>query len=197
MNFSSRTTWENDLIDDGEFVFDAKKTAGRQYLREASSLVGIPDASYDFVLSSHCLEHTANPLAALREWGRVTREAGHLLLVLPEPGGTFDRRRTVTTLAHLREDFAHQTGEDDLTHLPEILALHDLARDPLAGSPDQFRARSGRNFENRCLHHHVFDLALMREILNETGWDVVETEQLRPMHLIALAEKRAVSRELD
>src|SRR5437660_8059619 len=37
------------------------------------------DRSLDFVLSSHMLEHTANPLKALREWRRILKHSGHLL----------------------------------------------------------------------------------------------------------------------
>jgi SAM-dependent methyltransferase len=188
VNFAAQTTWETSLRDGGEFCFDAAKPAGRQYLREAGNLSGIADASYDFVLSSHCLEHTANPLGALREWRRVVRPGGHLVLLLPNSRGTFDHRRPVTTIEHLKADAAARTGEDDLTHLDEILSLHDLDRDPKAGSAAEFRARSLRNGENRCLHHHVFDPALMRTVLEETGWTVLGLETVRPIHLIALAQ---------
>jgi SAM-dependent methyltransferase len=192
VNFSSQTAWEAGLREGGDFRFAPNKQPGRQFLREATALAGITDASYDFVLSCHCLEHCANPLAALREWRRIAREGGHLLLILPNPRHTFDHRRPTTTLSHLREDFRRQTGEDDLTHLPEILAQHDLALDPPAGSPEQFRNRAMLNAQNRCLHHHVFDLALMRAMLAETGWDVLALEEVRPIHLVALARKAPI-----
>ena len=191
VNFAAGTAWEAGLREGGDFIFNTVKPAGRQYLREATDLHGLADASYDFLLSSHCLEHVANPLAALREWHRVTRPGGHLLLALPDPVRTFDHRRPVTTLAHLESDFARQTGEEDLTHLQEILALHDLARDPLAGSHSQFETRARANAENRCLHHHVFDLTLMRAALAETGWTVRAAETLAPLHLVAWAQKPA------
>ncbi|HWA86503.1 MAG TPA: class I SAM-dependent methyltransferase [Opitutus sp.] len=188
VNFSAQTTWEADLRDGGEFIFDRGRPPGRQLIRDATALTGIADASYDFVLSSHCLEHVANPLRALREWRRVTRPHGHLVLLLPDPKRSFDHRRPVTTLAHLREDLAHGTGEDDTTHVPEALALHDLARDPWAGSPEAFRARLQHNAENRCLHHHVFDLALATAVLRETGWKVLAAEIARPVHLVVFGQ---------
>ncbi|MEO6994776.1 MAG: hypothetical protein ABI273_14300, partial [Lacunisphaera sp.] len=58
VNFAAQTAWEGGLRDGGEFHFAKGKPAGRQYIREAGNLTGIADASYDFVLSSHCLEHT-------------------------------------------------------------------------------------------------------------------------------------------
>lgn len=188
VNFAAQTAWEGGLSDGGEFHFAKGKPAGRQYIREAGDLSGIANASYDFVLSSHCLEHTANPLGALREWRRVVRPGGHLVLLLPNPTGTFDHRRPITTIDHLKADAAARTGEGDLTHLDEILSLHDLDRDPKAGSAAEFRARSLRNRENRCLHHHVFDSALMRAAMEEAGWTVLGLETVRPIHLVALAQ---------
>jgi SAM-dependent methyltransferase len=194
VNFADQTAWEAKLQDGGPFEFCPGRPPGRQWIREATALHGLADASFDFVLSSHCLEHLANPLAALREWRRVTRDSGHLVLILPDPKRTFDHRRPVTTLAHLKADFANAIGEDDQTHVSEILRLHDLRRDPLAGSVESFRARSLGNADNRCLHHHVFDLPLMREILEETGWAPIATEAVRPLHLVALAIKGSAAR---
>lgn len=189
VNFAAETRWEHALRDGGEFHYHARRPPGTQWLREAAALTGLADGAYDFVLSSHCLEHTANPLAALREWRRVVRCGGHLLLILPDRARTFDHRRPVTTLAHLRDDEARGTGEDDQTHVAEFLALHDLALNPAVGSAENFRQQTLHNSANRCLHHHVFDLALMTAMLQETGWSVAHTEVTRPNHLIAWAQK--------
>jgi SAM-dependent methyltransferase len=189
VNFSVQTAWEKTLGDGGEFRFDPTRQPGTQWIRDAVALKGIGDHTYDFILSSHCLEHVANPLRALREWNRVTRPGGHIILILPNPAETFDHRRPITTMEHLRHDLDLDTGENDETHLPEIVVLHDLARDPWAGSRVEFRERARRNFENRCLHHHVFDLALMIASLEESGWRVLTSEKASPVHLIAFGQR--------
>lgn len=189
VNFATETAWEHGLQDGGEFRFDPGRPPGRQWMREAVALTGLADGAYDFVASSHCLEHVADPLGALDEWRRVTRRGGHLVLVLPDPARTFDHRRPLTTLDHLRDDRLRRTGEDDLTHAPEALACHDLARDPGVASEAEFRLRTADNPRNRCLHHHVFDLALIAAALADSGWRVLATEQARPLHLLALAVK--------
>ena len=189
VNFAAATAWESALHDGGPFHFHPAKPPGRQFLREAYALTGIAEASYDAVLSSHCLEHLANPLAALREWRRIVRPGGHLLLALPDPARTFDHRRPVTKLAHLVSDYKKQTSEDDLTHLEEVLALHDLDLDPAAGSATAFEARCRDNLRHRCLHHHVFDLDLLRSALDETGWQTLAAEKLAPLHLVAFARR--------
>jgi SAM-dependent methyltransferase len=190
-NFSRLTVWEGAIQEGATFRYDENHAPGRQYIAEAVNLAFIPSESYDFVLSSHTLEHTANPLLALSEWLRVIRELGMLLLVVPHKDGTFDHRRPVTTLEHLLRDFERGTTEEDLTHLPEILKLHDLARDPEAGDFQTFKRRSERNHENRCLHHHVFDTSLAIEIIDHMGLQIHATEVVRPFHIFIIAQKLA------
>jgi SAM-dependent methyltransferase len=89
-NVNFKTTWEGSIQEGNTFVFHPSRPPGRQYIREATALVDIPSASYDFLLSSHTLEHTANPILALREWLRVLKDNGVVVLVLPHKEGTFD-----------------------------------------------------------------------------------------------------------
>jgi SAM-dependent methyltransferase len=192
-NFSTRTLWEGNLQQGATFVFDVAKPAGQQYFGEATELGRLPSGTYDFVLSSHMLEHTANPIRALLEWKRLLADGGTLVLLLPDMHHTFDHRRPVTTLTHMIEDFNAGMGEDDLTHLPEILALHDLERDPDAGDMEAFKARSLRNAENRCLHHHVFDVRLVVDLLNYADFKIWAVEELAPHHILALASKGQIT----
>ena len=55
-----------------------------QHIVEATSLKGLPSNSCDFVLSSHMLKHTANPMLALSELRRLLVDRGILVLVLPD-----------------------------------------------------------------------------------------------------------------
>ncbi|MFT2095888.1 methyltransferase domain-containing protein [Acidiphilium multivorum] len=51
---------------------------------DAQYLEGVPDASFDFVHSSHCLEHMRDPLVALRNWLRVLKPGGHMVVLVPD-----------------------------------------------------------------------------------------------------------------
>jgi SAM-dependent methyltransferase len=44
----------------------------------------LPATSYDFVYSSHCLEHLPDPLCALRNWFGLVRPMGFLVFVVPD-----------------------------------------------------------------------------------------------------------------
>ncbi len=188
VNFSTNTVWEGSIKSGHHFNFIGSKK-GFQFVAEATDLSVIQDQSYECLLSSNCLEHVANPLKALMEWKRVIKLGAALILVLPNKASNFDHRRPTTPLAHLIEDFEKDTSEQDLTHLDEILSLHDLSMDPPAGDAVQFKARSLDNFNNRTLHHHVFDLDLMQNMLTYAGFEVVETTETRT-DFFAMAKKR-------
>jgi len=189
VNFGSHTVWQGGVSEGQTFIFDPAKAPGYQYIAEASDLRCIEDASYDFVLASHCIEHLANPLKGLAEWARVLQQDGVLVLVVPHKDGTFDHRRPLTSLQHLIQDFDSQMDEGDMTHLEEILKLHDLSKDPGAGDFQFFQERSKRNIENRCLHHHVFDTRLAVEVVDYTGLQILAVEVFRPYHIIIIAQK--------
>lgn len=188
-NFSSTTVWEGEIKDGDTFQFDQKKPDGRQYIVEANAMGCLPSDYYDFVLASHMLEHTANPVLALSEWQRMLKDQGSIVMLLPFKDGSFDHRRPVTTMEHLIADFTCGMTEDDLTHMPEILALHDLERDPEAGNLADFKARSMRNFENRCFHHHVFDTQLAVSLMNYMGMQIKAVEIIQPTHILIVAQK--------
>jgi len=164
-NFATQTLWENGLEEGLTYNYHADKK-GFQFICEAIALTSkINERTYDFVISSNCLEHSANPLKAVEEMRKVLKTGGILFLILPKKEANFDHNRQVTPYRHLYDDYKTNRGEDDLSHLEEIVAVHDLAMDPPAGNKEQFRARSLKNFENRGLHQHVFDMKLLKGIL--------------------------------
>ena len=196
-NYSSETVWEVNIERGQVYHFDLKKPPGRQFIAEATALGSVPPGIYDFVLSSHMLEHSANPILALREWIRILKDQGMLVMLLPHKDGTFDHRRPVTTMEHLVADFDAGMTENDLTHMPEILALHDLDLDPEAGDSVAFKARSLRNSENRCFHHHVFDTSLAVSLVNHMGLQLRAVETIQPMHILVVAQKLKAGDSMD
>jgi len=187
VNFSHTTVWEGTLTEGRTFRF-GRHGLGHQYICDATDLGRIADARYEFVLSSNNLEHIANPLKAMAEWVRVLRPGGHLLLVLPRKESNFDCRRSITPFRHLLDDFGQDTTEHDLTHLEEIVAQHDYALTPDTPNAEALRARGRANFENRCLHHHVYDPALIEQVLRHGGLEPVWATSTATDHL-ALGRK--------
>ena len=187
-NFSHNTIWEG-AIKEG-LTFQYSNRIGMQFICEASELSKIiPLLSYDFIISSNCLEHLSNPLKAISEYLRVIKNKGLLLLILPKKESNFDHNRKTTSFDHLKDDFENNIGEDDLSHLEEILSLHDLVLDPWARTFENFKNRSLQNYQNRALHQHVFDLPLLAKIYDVFNLRILLKEDIGNEYLI-IGEKQ-------
>jgi len=51
---------------------------------DAQLMSGVGDDAFDFLFSSHCLEHLGDPVEGLRNWFRIVRPGGHLIITVPE-----------------------------------------------------------------------------------------------------------------
>ncbi|MEM7237860.1 MAG: class I SAM-dependent methyltransferase [Pseudomonadota bacterium] len=51
---------------------------------DAQFMSGVADNSFDFVSSSHCLEHLHDPREGLENWIRVTKPGGHVVVLIPD-----------------------------------------------------------------------------------------------------------------
>ncbi len=182
VNFDSNNIWSG-ITEDNLYHYEGR--SGNHYILDGVNLQTIQDNRYDFLLSCNNLEHIANPIKAIYEWKRVLKKDGTLLLILPKKESNFDNKRPVTLISHLMKDYENNIAEDDLTHLAEILELHNLKRDPLAGNRKAFEKRARENNRFRALHHHVFDIPLLRQVMDETGFKVLRTHATPTDYFIA------------
>jgi len=51
---------------------------------DAQAMEACEDAQFDFVHSSHCLEHMKEPEIALKNWFRILKPGGHLIVIVPD-----------------------------------------------------------------------------------------------------------------
>jgi SAM-dependent methyltransferase len=187
VNFSEKTIWEGSIERGNSYNFGGK--IGFQYISEGNNLWQIRNDTYEFLLSCNNLEHMANPIKSILEWKRVIKSGGIIILVLPRKESNFDHKRPPTQLKHLINDFETNKEENDLSHLNEILELHDLTRDPRAGAFQNFENRSRENIRHRSLHHHVFTMDLLCELMNYTEMEILITHSSPTDHYIAASRK--------
>lgn len=187
VNYSTDTVWEGKISEGRNFnYFKSKK--GYQYIQEASELKNTPSGSYDFLLSSHSLEHIANPIKALKIWHTLLKPHGEFVLILPDKKNTFDIKRPYTTMEHLLSDFKQDVDEYDATHFDEILLHHSPLKDE-GNSKEMLIETLKNNYINRCMHHHVFNFEIIRELLLYCGFIPVFHQEASPFHLITIAKK--------
>lgn len=140
---------------------------------DSESFPGIESGSFDFVVANHVLEHVTSPIDALREWGRIVRDGGLLMLALPDKRYTFDAPRKRTTLAHLIADAESNSDPRDrnYAHLEEW-ATHVEKLAP--GSEEWRRWVEDQYTGGYAVHNHVWVARDVLELIRYVGgWSVV------------------------
>lgn len=181
VNFAASETWH---ASQEVFAYHPRKAPGKYVVGEAGKLP-VAAASYDFVMSSHVIEHCANPIGAVQDWIRTVRPGGYVLIAAPDKNDTFDHRRELTPWSHLLEDYRAGRAEDDPTHLEEN--VRDIDRTLL---PDIYAAvveqRCRDNLNTRWMHHHTFNTASLVRLVTFCGLELIAVDKDPPMTAIVL-----------
>ena len=89
---------------------DGQPIAPVDVVDDGETLATQADASADFIVANHFIEHTQDPIGALQSHLRVLRPGGISYLAVPDRTRTFDVRRPPTPLEHLVRD--HREGPE-------------------------------------------------------------------------------------
>lgn len=140
------------------------------------------DNSFNFLVSAHMLEHSPNPLKELREWCRVLKTGGNLIILLPHGLRTFDKGRSFTSYEHLLDDYKNNAKHGDISHKDEFFefvpnAYKHIWLKNMSGNLDQ-----DWNFiqEQGHVHYHVWNQSTFTEVLIKEGFSVLEVKETVP-----------------
>lgn len=124
---------EADVIDNGE------------------TLEKFGDASQDFVIASHFIEHTEDPIRTIKTYCRVVKPGGIILLLVPERRAYFDKERPLTTLDHLIQDHELGPASSRRSHYVEYAEFVDggYGEDPFIHAKKIFEKKYS-------IHYHVW-----------------------------------------
>jgi SAM-dependent methyltransferase len=114
---------------------------------DGARLGSFEDASLDFVVSNHMLEHVEDPIAALEHQLRVLRQDAVLYLTLPDARDNFDAQRERTTVEHLLRDHHEGPEISRREHYEECAYF-------IEGHRDGILARRVQEMEAEHLHPH-------------------------------------------
>jgi SAM-dependent methyltransferase len=184
INYSEKIIW----VKDREINECEALKMGKRIIAEATKL-SVENGTYDFILSSHMIEHAANPIKVLHEQRRVLKDGGTLVVVAPYAKYTFDHNREVTPLSHMMKDYDNDISEDDETHFGEVLSKTDLALYNMGH--EGLKERTMNNKVYRAAHHHVFDEENLGGLVEAAGFEAVHVEIVLPYHLVVIAKKKS------
>ena len=129
-------------------------------------LESLADASQDFVIANHVIEHMQDPIRALQNWSRVLRSGGHLFMAVPDKEQTFDKTRQLTTIEHLVQDYENPSDERDYEAFLEF-ALEVSAKASGACTIEGHREHADLMWrEKYSIHYHVWDQNTFRQFLD-------------------------------
>lgn len=140
---------------------------------------------YDFIVTSHAIEHIANPIKTLQLWKEyLLNSPGYILSIIPDYSYCFDRKRPLTTIEHLIEDYQNDIGEDDTTHIQEQKDLHDWS----CGGHPKFYELCEINHLTRVVHHHTFDIDLVEDMFAYCGFKKVISYKHDDLNIVNLSK---------
>jgi SAM-dependent methyltransferase len=84
---------------------NSKKLMPVDIIDDGEKLLKIGDATQDFVIANHFLEHCQNPIGTIENILRVLKKGGILYLSIPDKRFSFDKGRPVTAIEHLLRDY--------------------------------------------------------------------------------------------
>jgi SAM-dependent methyltransferase len=133
-----------DVVDDGE------------------TLRTFADASLDFIVGNHMLEHCENPLGTLRSHLQKVRPGGILYYAVPDKRMSFDIERPLTPFAHLVRDDREGPEGSRVGHFREWAELVNKHRTPEARDAN-VRELLAKNYS---IHFHVWDADAYADFLD-------------------------------
>lgn len=140
---------------------------------------------YDFIVTSHAIEHFANPIKTLKSWEKyVLNPGGYILSIIPDREFCFDRKRPLTKIEHLICDYVEDIGEDDKTHIEEQKELHDWSY----GGHVNFYELCEINYLTRVVHHHTFDVKLVEDMFSYAGFENIISYKHDELNIVNLSK---------
>ena len=127
---------------------------------DAEQLSTVEDASQDFVIANHYLEHCQDPIGAMMTITRVLRPGGLVYLAIPDKRFTFDHRRPITPFEHLVRDHEEGPAWSRTAHFEEWVTL---------GEDENARGKTAAALMEMeySIHFHVWTQADLIELFGQ------------------------------
>lgn len=136
---------------------------------EGTELSTIQNDAYDYLIAAHVLEHVEDPISALKNWLRVVKPGGHLLIAVPDKRYCGEDRRPLTTVEHFIRD--HEKG----AQVSAEEHYRDFGANLKGFSGEELEAYVAQR--EPMIHFHTFTLSSLLKLLVEIqslGFELVE-----------------------
>lgn len=126
-----------DIIDDGE------------------TLKKVGDATQDFVIANHFIEHCQNPAMTIENLLRVLKKGGIVFMAIPDKRFTFDLNRDLTTMDHFIRDYKEGPAWSEQDHYEDFVRKTEWSKNAKTDEDIQNVIRHLKSI-NFSIHFHVW-----------------------------------------
>ena len=122
------------------------------YVGQAETLDGLPDAAFDFVIANHVIEHLQDPILFLKSVDRKLAPGGRAMIAAPDKRYCMDEPRALTSFEHLVDDHELGTAPRQRAHFVRYFVE--------AGGQDERAAEASADATDMSdirFHYHVWD----------------------------------------
>jgi SAM-dependent methyltransferase len=158
-------------------------------ITKEDDLIKIKDLNLDIAVSSHVLEHIANPIKSIKNIYNILQKDALIITVIPNKKNCWDKDREDTSLEHLMNDYIKDTSEDDMSHAEEASCIIN-GLNGWGARPNYYKEIENNN-KNRLIHHHVFNIETLTKIHEYANFKTLRCETLKEdsLHMIYIGQK--------
>lgn len=118
---------------------------------DATFMETVADNTYDYVHASHLLEHIANPYLALRNWLRILKPGGFLIILVPHRD-LYEKRVNLPSQWNLDHKFFILPDTEDLPHTINLTHLLESVWGPEEAKIEYVKVRD-HDFDSHGFAH--------------------------------------------
>jgi predicted SAM-dependent methyltransferase len=138
---------------------DSKSLVEVDIIANGELLESIGDATQDFVIANHFIEHCQDPIRALLNMFRVLKVGGKIYMAVPDKRYSFDLDRPITPLEHLFRDYKEGPEWSKRQHFEEWVRFVNKVE-----GDEEVKSQIDVNMEmDYSIHFHVW-----------TQWEMLE-----------------------
>jgi SAM-dependent methyltransferase len=131
---------------------------------------------FEVVISSHILEHVANPILSLKNLKKCLIPGGIIITSVPDKNQCWDRVRKYTEMNHIINDYESNILENDMTHIHESACMN---------RPNYYNDIGDHN-NPRIIHHHTFNEETLLGSHEYAKFETIKcyTDDIDPLHIV-------------
>ena len=108
---SKNTVFLEKFVNNYDLLFP--KANKKKFIDGTAEDIPATENSFDFIVSAHCLEHCIDPIKVLKEFKRVLKPNGTMVLILPHCERTFDKGRRISSLSSHIDDHKNKVSREN------------------------------------------------------------------------------------